>query len=198
MLLQGRRLLGSVIATIALTTGAVLAVPASARADVINLSTCNASVLGQPFAPWGDLASYELAPGGDFEKSAWRLNGGAQRVAGSEPYAATGTLGHWSLMLPPGSSAQSPPTCVDAAYPTVRFFIAGAGSVAVSLVDGNIEIPAGVVVAGSSWLPTPVILTTSALLAATSDGVTAVSLRLVALSGDTQVDDVFIDPWNRG
>jgi hypothetical protein len=87
---------------------------------------------------------------------------------------------------------------VDAAYPTVRFFIAGAGSVAVSLVDGNIEIPAGVVVAGSSWLPTPVILTTSALLAATSDGVTAVSLRLVALSGDTQVDDVFIDPWNRG
>jgi hypothetical protein len=197
--IQGTRALGSLSTMIALTITAALALPLSAaRANLINLTTCNTSVLGQPFAPWSDLASYELAPGGDFEKPAWTLNSGAQRVPGSEPYEATGTLGSWSLSLPAGSSAQSPPTCVDAAYPTVRFFIAGTGSVAVSLVDGNTDIPAGIAVAGSSWLPTPVMLTTSAVVAATSNGVAQVSLRLTALSGDQQVDDVFIDPWNRG
>jgi hypothetical protein len=70
--------------------------------------------------------------------------------------------------------------------------------VAVSLVDGKIDIPAGIAVAGSGWLPTPVMVTTSAVLAATSGGVAQVSLRLTALSGDPNVDDVFIDPWNRG
>ena len=198
MLCQGSRMFGSLITVIALAMGAALALPASpARADVIDLSTCNSSVLGQPFAPWGDLASYELAPGGGFETPGWTLNGGAQRVSGSEPYAATGAPGGWSLELPAGSSAQSPLTCVDAAYPTVRFFIAGTGLVALSLVDGNTVIPAGIAVAGRTWLPTPVMFTTSAVVAATSGGVAQVSLRLTALAGDPQVDDVFIDPFNR-
>jgi hypothetical protein len=43
-----------------------------------------------------------------------------------------------------------------------------------------------------------VMLTDSALVAATSDGSAQVSLRLTALSGDVRVDDVFVDPWNRG
>jgi hypothetical protein len=42
------------------------------------------------------------------------------------------------------------------------------------------------------------MLTASAVVAATSNGVGQVSLRLTALSGDPQVDDVFVDPWNRG
>jgi hypothetical protein len=192
-------LFASLTTTIALALGAAVTLPASAaQADLIDLSTCNTSALGQPFAPWGDPSPYELAPGGDFERSAWTLGGGAERVRGSEPYAATGALGNWSLALPAGSSAQSPSTCVDAAYPSVRFFIAGAGSLAVSLVDGNTEIPAGIAVAGPGWLPTPVMVTTSPVVAATSGGVAQVSLRLTALTGDPQVDDVFIDPWNRG
>jgi hypothetical protein len=193
------RLLDRLTATVAVAMGAGLAFQAPvARADLISLTTCNGSALSQPFAMWGDLASYELAPGGDFEKPAWTLHGAAQRVSGSEPYAATGTLGDWSLRLPAGSSAQSPPTCVDAAYPTVRFFIAGTGAVAVGLVQGGLEIPAGIAVAGGTWLPTPVIVTSSAVLATTSDGVAHVSLRLTSLFGDPQVDDIFIDPWNRG
>jgi hypothetical protein len=192
-------MLGSLITVIALAIGGALALPVSpARADVIDLSTCNSSVLGQPFAPWGDLASYELAPGGDFETSAWTLNGGAHRASGSEPYAATGTLGSWSLALPAGSSAQSPSTCVDAAYPTVRLFIAGSGLVAVSLVDGNLAIPAGIALAGHTWQPSPVMITTSPVVALVSGGVAQVSLRLTAVIGDPRVDDVFIDPWNRG
>jgi hypothetical protein len=196
---QGSRTLGSLVAAIALAVGTALALPTSpARADVINLNPCNSALLSQPFAPWGDLASYQLAPGGDFETTAWTLNGRAERVSGSEPYAATGTLGRSSLALPAGSSAQSPKTCVDAAYPTVRLFIAGSGLVAVSLVDGNLAIPAGIAVAGHTWQPSPVMITTSPVVAALSGGVAQVSLRITSLIGDPQVDDVFVDPWNRG
>jgi hypothetical protein len=190
---------GGLSALLALVLAAAFALQAApARADLVNLATCNTSVLSQPFAPWGDVASYELSPGGDFEQPSWALHGGARRAPGSESYAATGKVGNWLLMLPAGSWAQSPLTCVDAAYPTVRFFIAGTGSVAVSLVYGNVEIPAGIAIAGSTWFPTPVMVTASAVVAATSGGVAQVSLRLTGVSGDPQVDDVFIDPWNRG
>ena len=196
---HGCRVPGRLSALVAVAIGAAfaLAVPV-ARADPIDLTACNASTLTRPFAPWADPASYELAPGGDAEDATWTLSGGARRVRGSEPYAATGALGSWSLALPAGSSARSPSTCVDAAYPTVRFFIAGTGSVLVTIVYGNLDIPAGVAVAGFCWLPTPVMVTTSAVLAATTNGVARVSVRLTALSGEPQVDDVFIDPWNRG
>jgi hypothetical protein len=182
----------------ALVLAAAVALSASAaRADLIDLSTCNTSPLSQPFAPWADPDSYELAPGGAFETQRWMLNGGAQRVPESETYAATGTLGSWSLALPAGSSAQSPLTCVDAAYPSVRFFIAGTGLVAVSMVVGNTEIPAGVAVAAGGWMPSPVMVTSSAIVAALSGGVAHVSLRIRALTGHPLLDDVYIDPWCR-
>jgi hypothetical protein len=177
--------------------GTVLLPTAAAQADIIDLSACNLSQLSQPFTPWLDPASYELAPGGDFESASWDLAGGATRVAGSERFAATGALGSWSLSLPAGATAQSPITCVDAAYPTVRMFVSGTGVVAVSVVYGNVVLPAGVAVAAGGWSPSPVSVTSSALVAATSDGSAPVSLRLTTLLGDVRVDDVFVDPWNR-
>jgi hypothetical protein len=48
------------------------------------------------------------------------------------------------------------------------------------------------------WKPTPLMLTTSALPAALAGGTTDVSLVLTTLTGNVRVDDVFIDPWNRG
>jgi hypothetical protein len=178
-----------------------IAIPAAAQADLVNLNPCNNAPLTQPFARWADPASYELAPGGDFENSAWSLTGGAQLVPGSEPYAATGSVGSTALSLPSGSSAESPSTCVDAAYPTIRFFIGGTGTVAVSLVDhslGDLVIPTVGVAAGSgSWQPSPVAITTSPVLGLLGGGTAQVSVRLTALSGSPQVDDVFIDPWNR-
>jgi len=194
----GSRVLGgvSVMIALAIMSGSIRVT--AARANVINTNPCNGAVLTQPFAPWADPEWYELAPGGDFEQPTWALSAGAQRVPGSEPFAATGSLGSWSLKLAAGSSAQSPPTCVDAAYPSVRFFIAGTGSVAVSVVSGDTEIPAGIAVAGPGWQPTPVMLTSSAVLAALADGVAQVSLRITALTGDPQLDDVYIDPWCRG
>lgn len=193
-----RRILGVAGGAAGLAVIAVAFSAGPAQADLINLNPCDGSPLSQPFAPWLDPASYELAPAGDFETPAWSLAGGAALVPGSEPYAATGTLGSFSLSLPSGATAQSPALCVDAAYPTIRFFIAGTGSVAVSVVDGSLEVPAGVAVASGDWQPSPVMVTDSALLGALSDGTAQVSLRFTGLTGTPQVDDVFVDPWNRG
>jgi hypothetical protein len=191
-----RRLLGLLSTASALGAGAFVALPAGvAQAGLLNFNTCNPSALSQPFAPWGDNSSYELAPGGDFETSTWSLSGGAAIVPGSEPFAATGTLGQYSLSVPAGASAESPATCVDAAYPTVRLFVGGTGTAAVSVVWNGITIPAGVATAGGSWSPTLPMVTTSAILGVLSGGSAQVELQVTGLTGNPQVDDVFIDPW---
>ncbi|MBV9604582.1 MAG: hypothetical protein JO027_05730 [Solirubrobacterales bacterium] len=193
-----RRVIAGLSTIVALAAlGSVVLPVASAQASIIDLSACNLSPLSQPFAPWLDSSSYELAPGGDFESASWNLSGGAARVPGSDPFAATGALGSWSLSLPAGASAQSPATCVDAAYPTVRFFASGTGLLAVTAVYGDVTLPAGVDVVAGGWSPSPVMLTSSALVALTSDGSAQVSLRFTTLVGDVRVDDVFVDPWNR-
>jgi hypothetical protein len=194
-----RRLPSRISMLVALGAAAVVLLPASiARADVIDLSACNLSPLSQPFMPWLDPSSYELAPGGDFESSSWQLTGGAQLVRGSEWFDATGTRGGSSLSLPAGASAESPATCVDAAYPTVRMFTSGTGLVAVSVVYGDLTIPAGVLVSlGGGWQASLPTLTESALVAATQDGSAQVSIKLTTLLGNVRVDDVFVDPWNR-
>jgi hypothetical protein len=87
---------------------------------------------------------------------------------------------------------------VDATHPSVRFFIAGKGSVAVSLVDGGSVVPAGVVVAGGAWAPTPVVPTSAPVLGASSGGTAQVSVAFTTLSGSPLIDDVFVDPWSRG
>lgn len=158
---------------------------------------CSLSTLSQPFLPWLDAGRYELLPGGDFEKATWSFASGAQRVRGSEPYAATGKLGGWSLSLPAGSSARSPSVCVAGSEPTIRFFIAGSGTIQVEFVYGGTVIPSGDISGADGWAPTPIVLTGSAIMAPIA-GTAEVSVKLTALSGDAQVDDVFIDPWNRG
>jgi hypothetical protein len=194
-----RRLVGLLSSTCALGATTFVALPAGvAQAGLFNFGACNTSALSQPFAPWGDNSSYELAPGGDFETSTWNLSGGAQIVSGSEPFAATGTLGQSSLLLPAGASARSPSTCIDAAYPTVRMFVGGTGSVAVAVIWNGIPIPAGVAPAGGTWTPTLPMVTQAAIVGGLSGGTAQVSLDVTALSGNPQVDDVFIDPWNRG
>ncbi len=200
----GRRLSGAVSVVCAVAAAGLLAPSISdAQANVVRptklgVKACHPSALSRPFKRWLDFARYELVPGGGFEHSAWTLTGGAKRVAGSEPYAVTGTLGSFSLSLPRASTAQSPPTCVGATYPSIRFFIAGKGSFAVSLVDGRTVIPAGVAVAGGKWAPTPVMVTLSPVLAVLSGGTAQVSVRFTGLSGRPRIDDVFIDPWGRG
>jgi hypothetical protein len=180
--------------TMALCAAAATA-PVAAQADS---GTCDNGPSSQPFANWGDNSSYVLAPGGDFEGSApWTLNGNAAVVAGSESFAATGTLGSYSLSLPQGSSAESSAACIDANDPTLRFFVGGSGRLLVQVVYSGVGIPVGVVNAGGDWAPSAILPTGSALFERLWGGSDQVYLKFTALTGNPQVDDVFIDPWNR-
>ena len=177
---------------------------ASAQAALISTSACDSSTLTQPFLPWGDSNEYKLIPGGDFEGSlaGWTLSGGARKVAGSEPYGATKSVGSSSLSLPAGASAQTPFTCVNAAYPTFRFFARNDGpasSVLVSVVYsapllGTVSVPVGTVTLGNGWQPTLPMLTASAVEGAVSGGTAQVALRFTAIGGSSQIDDIFVDP----
>jgi len=200
---KARMVLGTATAGCAIGATFLLASSVSvAQAALTSPGACTPGAVSQPFALWGDTSSYELAPGGDFESSdfassPWMLGGGARRVSGSEPYAATGQLGAYSLSLPAGAFAQSPPTCVDAAYPTVRFFVAGSGTLSVSVVYGSLVIPTGVVLATNAWTPSLPVITLSAVPGLLFGGTAEVSIRLTGLIGSPQVDDVFVDPWRR-
>jgi hypothetical protein len=168
--------------------------------------TCNEAALTQPFAQWGDSNLYELVSQGDFEGSLsqWTLTGGAHRAPESEPYAVTGTLGSWSLALPAGASAQSPYTCVNASYPTFRFFARNDGALATVLAQvvyktalGPVALPLGAVALSGGWQPTLPMLTGSVAGGLLSGGTAQVALRFTALTGESQVDDVYIDPRMR-
>jgi hypothetical protein len=199
--LKSRVALGAALAASGLFAGGLSAAPA--QAALISTGACSDAAISQPFAQWGDTSSYELVAGGDFEGSlaGWTLAGGAQRVAGSEPYGATGSVGSYSLGLPAGASAQSPFTCVDAAYPTFRFFARNDGLASTVLVQvvyrtllGEVALPIGAVALSGEWQPTLPMLTGSIVTGALSGGTANVALRFTALTGHSQIDDVFVDP----
>jgi hypothetical protein len=190
----------------ALIAGAALAaIPtAAAQADLISTSACDGATLSSPFAQWGDSSSYKLVPGGDFENGAagWRLTGRAQTTSGSEPFGVTGSVGSRSLSLPAGSSATSPYTCVNAAYPTFRFMARQSGLLSSTLVQvvytvpgvGELSIPVGASALSGTWRPSLPMLTASAVPGVLSDGTAQVALRFTQLTGSAQIDDVFVDP----
>ena len=188
---------------------AAVAVPAaSANAALISTDACDNATLTQPFAQFGDTNQYKLVPGGDFEGSlsGWALSGGAHLVADSEPFGATGKVGNSSRYLPAGASVQSPYTCVDAAYPMFRFFGRNNGLlsiVAVSIVYkeplvGAVAVPVGTVALSGSWGPSSQMFTLAAVQGIVNGLLTGktpqVALRFTAVTGSSQIDDVFIDP----
>jgi hypothetical protein len=177
-----------------------------AQAALVNTGACNDAALSQPFLHWGDPSTYELAPGGDFEGTlaGWSFSGGAQRTAGSEPFGATGAVGSYALDLPAGASAQSPFTCVDAAYPSFRFFAHNDTLLATVLVQvvyqtpvGTIALPLGAAALSATWQPTLPMLTGSVVTGALSGGTAQAALRFTAVGGSSQIDDVFVDPHMR-
>lgn len=183
---------------------------ASAHATgLVNTDPCNGATLTQPFLPWGDSNFYKLVPGGDFEGSlaGWTFTGGAKRVSGSEPFGATGTVGKYSVDLPAGGSVQSPFTCVDLADPTFRLFARNNGllsTVVVSIVYkepllGAVAVPIGAVALSPSWAPTFLPMFTlsdvqSLVNGLLGQGTPQIALRFTALTGNSQIDDVFVDP----
>jgi hypothetical protein len=201
-----KRLTGLISIACAASATALIAVPVTAQADLISLGKCDTATLSQPFTQWGDHEYYKLAPGGDFEGSVagWSLTGGAAPASGSESFAVTGTAGSSSLALPAGSSAVSPQTCVNAAYPSFRLFSRTDNpgtTVTVSVVYntllGTATIPVGVLTPSSNWTPTLPMLTGSAVTGALGGGTANVSLHFVAQGGTAQIDDVYVDPAGR-
>jgi hypothetical protein len=188
---------------------AIAVVPAaSASAALISTDACDNATLTQPFLQFTDSNQYKLVPGGDFEGSlsGWTLSRGAKKVSGSEPFGATGRVGQSSIYLPAGSSVQSPYTCVDAAYPMFRLFGRNNGLlsiVAVSIVYkepllGSLSLPVGTIALTGSWAPSaemPTLSFVQGLVNGLLTGKTPqVALRFTALTGSSQIDDVFIDP----
>jgi hypothetical protein len=63
-----------------------------------------------------------------------------------------------------------------------------------SPIGGVITVPVGTVALSHGWAPTLPMLTASAVEGALSGGTAQVALRFTALSGSSQIDDVFVDP----
>jgi hypothetical protein len=192
---------------LAITGAALLACSTTpARAALLTGPACSQSALSQPFLPLGDASYYQLVPGGDFEGSlaGWTLTGGAKPVAGSEPYAATGSLGGKSLSLPAGASAQSPFMCVDVSYPSFRFFARNEALLASVLVQvvyktvlGTTTASLGIATLSPSWHASLPMLTNSILGGVLNGGTGQVALRFIAVAGPSRIDDVFLDPRMR-
>jgi hypothetical protein len=207
VLRRSRRLAG-LLATSLLALGA-LASSAVAGPLVASATNCEAQTAEQPFLPWADVASYVLAPGGTLESGTggWALSGAAGAVAGNEPYYVHGAGESSALRLPAGSSATSASMCVGIEHPTLRFFARNGGSALSSLrVDvlfedaygGVHSATIGLVGGGGSWQLTaqmPVIVN---LLPLIPGDHTAVEFRFTPQGGAWTIDDVYVDPWQRG
>jgi hypothetical protein len=185
---------------------AALAVPAADAGLISGLTgigLCPAAQAVQPFAPWSDYASYELAPNGGFESGAtsWTLTGAAKVVAGNESFYVNSKSDTRSLALPAGSSATSGAVCVGGlTRASVRLFVASGGSTSATLqvqvvlrsLTGALLglLDGGTVTAGPAWSPTPVLLALQLPL-----GTSSVQLKLSSSSGTSLADDVYVDPW---
>jgi hypothetical protein len=201
-----RRVLLAAITAVAMT-GAIAA-PASAGILTASASDCGDETLTQPFAQFGDRANYKLVRNGAFENGTggWTLAGGAKVVSGNEPWKVGGSDHGKSLVLPAGSTAISPVSCVGLAEPTLRFFVKknrapllGISTLAVSVyvktsLGITVPVPVGVVLANGQWKPTPPMLIVANLLPLLPGDRTPVAFQFTPVLGDWQIDDLYVDP----
>jgi hypothetical protein len=165
-------------------------------------STCE-TLISQPFAPWGDRANYVQIPGGSFEplSPAWKLSGGAKIVRGNEPFYVRSKKDAYSLELPPGSSATTPPMCFAFGDWKLRFFAVGApGKLRVKVTVKSLlgilsGLDAGTMSTGTTWQPSPemqLLLTNLTGLLA----IDSISLQFMPMgTNPLRIDDGYLDPW---
>jgi hypothetical protein len=190
------------IAAAAVAAAVVVSGASAGESRAIGLS-CPDQSTSKPFLPWLDPADYVMVDNGSLEStSGWQLSNGAKLVGGNEPFNVHGTGDRYSLSLPSGSSAMSPPLCTTLFHPDLRFFAVNTGNPlatlkveAITTVLGvKTTTPVGVLVAGKTWQPTlPLPFLTNAL----SPLGGSVSFRFTPvgkLSG-WQIDDVYVDPY---
>jgi hypothetical protein len=170
---------------------------------------CDNQAGSQVFLPWADPASYELAPGGDFEKgsSHWTLVAASRDTSDNEPFKVSGDNDHSSLQISNGGTALSPAMCVGLGEPTARFFFKQNGGLpgATLQVDVLFDDATGTTQAqtigllgvAQQWRISPQLLTMANLLPTIGAGSTAIAFRFTAIGGSFKVDDLYVDPWNR-
>ena len=59
---------------------------------------------------------------------------------------------------------------------------------------GAVAVPVGWVTPGAGWTPSPTFQNGAAIAGLLSGGTAQMAVRFTALSGTTQLDDVFVDP----
>jgi hypothetical protein len=190
----------------------MLAAPAAHGGVLVTSAvSCDSYRFERPFLRWADPASYVLAPDGGFERGgrAWTLTGRARVVSGNETYRVHGSGDSVSLSLPPGSSATTRAMCVGIEHPTLRLFVRNRGSIASTLrADVLFEDATGAIhsltiglLAGSNrWQPSIQMPVVANLLPLLPGERTAVAFRFTPQggAGDWRIDDVYVDPYQRG
>jgi hypothetical protein len=199
------------LALVACAAAAAIAGTATPALAAQPASGCPAAELTNPFAPWGDLADYQLAPGGDVEDggASWSLTGGADAVEGNETFNVTSSADRLSLRLPGSSSATTARMCIGIESPSYRLFVKRSGGSSASRLvaeivyddaEGNeVVVPSGTISADDEWMPSPSLPTVVNVLAPAQGNALDMSLRFTAVGGGVwSIDDVYVDPfWGR-
>jgi hypothetical protein len=200
----GRILFATTVAAMAL-----LAPAGTANAGLLSQSAgpCPSYPMSKAFSKWLDPMNYTLAPGGAFESSAGlTFTGGAKIVSGNETSYVHGPSDKNSVLIPRGGTVTTGPICVGLDKPTVRFFAKRPNFALLPLmtVEGVFTTKAGttaalpmvgVPLAGNSWSLQLPFITTGAVLEL--GDTTMMRFRIRAVTGDWQVDDLYVDPMRR-
>ena len=185
--------LGLVGGTIALAIGAA---PASAGLGL----SCPVPT-STPFAPWKDYSYYAFSPDGGFEggASGWTLSSGARVVSGNESFYVHSSADRYSLSLPAGASATSPPMCISLLSGKMRFVTRGnyGSKIKVQIIYRGLLsqvlgiLDGGTVSPNGTWNASPQV----SMLGGTLPLLTAsVSFRFTAVGAAASIDDVYLDP----
>jgi hypothetical protein len=201
------------VATAACAAAAIAAPAANAGVLVSSAESCATQQFSNPFSRWGDAAAYTPVPGGAFEggQKGWTLSGGAKVVAGNESFKVGSGTDTSSLYIPQGGVATSPAMCVGLSEPTIRWFqkqsnsllgLGLTGAMTVSVLTETslgvvLETPVGVGLLGTSWSPSLTGLIVTNLLPLLPGDKTAVAFRFRAVTSAWNVDDVYVDPYQR-
>jgi hypothetical protein len=201
--------MGRTVAALFTAAVATAAIAAPANAGVLTQSadSCDDGAITQPFSRFGDSHSYKLL--GSFESGtpAWTFSGGAKIVSGNETYKVGGSTHSRSVLLPGGSSAVSPFTCVGLNEPSLRLFAkrnsALLGLVSTLNVQIQVQTSLGLSLwlpvlpgdlGGGSWHPTVAMPLIANILPLSASDRTPVRFRFTPLLGSWQIDDVYVDP----
>jgi hypothetical protein len=170
------------------------------------LADCGYGDSSQVFLPWGDPASYSLAPQGDLSStSGWSFKH-VDISADHDPF----TAGQGSLLFSKGDSeAVTPVMCVNLTNPTLRLFLADRGgngkadldvTVLYEGLDGGVHnLTLARLKVSDQWQPSVVIpIGVNLLSAASASGWTPVAFDFkvhgLQKNETFSLDGVYVDP----